>query len=373
MDNYKIIKRLSSGMFGTTYLVEKDNEKFVIKRQKILSSQRKKDYKHGLWREIDVYNFINTLKKKDQIFFNIMHDYKIYGNCKHIQKRPFKVDKDNPFRKTLDKLDKSKYCCDILIDYINGITLHDYLIKNKVSKKQLYSFMTQLIKIVDILYRGGYSHNDIHPGNLMVIKTNEKSFKYKGKEIKFYGNQIVCIDYGEALHKKYKMKEDFYQDFKKDRKQFKFNELWHCLIDLFDNGAKLINDCKKKNKKLPWERKKNGFNERMYKIYKLHNDFWNKIVNKYSKIYKKHTIQILEDNYNKKDITIPFNKLNKDTKRLIECIAYEFIMEYPKLASQYAGWCSTEKMLLSKKEVQDYLKITKQNDLEKWCFRGLGI
>jgi hypothetical protein len=111
----------------------------------------------------------------------------------------------------------------------------------------------------------------------------------------------------------------------------------------------------------------------MYKIYKLHNDFWNKIVNKYSKIYKKHIIQILEDNYNKKDITIPFNKLNNNTIRLIECIAYEFIIEYPKLASQYAGWCSAEKMLLSKKEVQDYLKITKQSDLEKWCFRGLNI
>lgn len=371
MDDYKIIKKLSSGMFGTTFLVEKDNKQFVIKRQKILSNQ--KNYKHGIWREIDLYEYINTLNNNNKKYFNMMYDYKIYGNCKHIQKRPFKIPKEHPSKKLLDKLDKSQYCCDILIDYINGITLYDYLVKNKVSKKQLYSFMVQIIKIVEILYKGGYSHNDMHPGNLMVVKTNDKSFKYKNKEIKFYGNQIVCIDYGEVLHTKYKLNDDDYSKFKKDRKQFKFTELFYSLLSLFNNMQKLMNDCEKRNKKMPWEYKKDGISERMYKIYVKHNDFWNKIIEKYSKFFKKHTISILETNYNKKNINIPFDKLNNDTYRLIECIAYEFIMEYPKLASQYAKWCSSEKMLLSRKEVQDYLKITKQNELEKWCFNGLNI
>ena len=83
--NIKQIKKLGTGSYGTTYLVEKDGKKYAMKVQHILPIHRKKTFQYELWRELDLYEYINTLNKDDIKFFNKLYAYKIYNNCKHIQ------------------------------------------------------------------------------------------------------------------------------------------------------------------------------------------------------------------------------------------------------------------------------------------------
>ena len=134
--NYKKLKVLGVGMFGTTYLIEKDGIKYALKTQHILASQKKKDFKYELWRELDLYNYISKLNKNDKKFFTQLYDYKIYNNCNHKQKRPFKIfDTNKPFYKILSKLDKSTWCVDMLIDYHGKWTCSDYLAKYSITSK----------------------------------------------------------------------------------------------------------------------------------------------------------------------------------------------------------------------------------------------
>ena len=84
-DDLQIIKKLGSGTFGTSYLVKtiKNNKEYVLKTQKIFYSDKKlkdniRNYKEQIWREIDLHEFINTIDKKNQLFFTKLYDYKIF-------------------------------------------------------------------------------------------------------------------------------------------------------------------------------------------------------------------------------------------------------------------------------------------------------
>jgi hypothetical protein len=50
--NISVIKTLGTGMLGTTYLVNYKNNKYALKVQNILPSEKNKNYKNALWREI---------------------------------------------------------------------------------------------------------------------------------------------------------------------------------------------------------------------------------------------------------------------------------------------------------------------------------
>ena len=105
------------------------------------------------------------------------------------------------------------------------------------NKKIVFSIALQICKIVQIIGSKGYIHNDLHSGNLMVIKTDDKFFDFNGKKIPTYGNQIVCIDYGNILHKKYKNYEDWYKEYltTNTNKQLQYNEIFRALCKLFNN------------------------------------------------------------------------------------------------------------------------------------------
>ena len=57
--NFNIIKKLGSGMYGTTYLIKKDDKKYAMKIQKILPEHVNQNLSIGIWREIDLYNYKN--------------------------------------------------------------------------------------------------------------------------------------------------------------------------------------------------------------------------------------------------------------------------------------------------------------------------
>ena len=91
-NNYKIIKELNKGYSGIAYLIEKDDKKYVLKRQKLLPKEVKLNYKYSIWREIDFNKFVNKLPILKQKYFMKMYDYKI-NKCNY-QHKPKYVDPD---------------------------------------------------------------------------------------------------------------------------------------------------------------------------------------------------------------------------------------------------------------------------------------
>ena len=142
MDNYKIIKKINEGFFGVVYLIKIDNKKYVLKRQKILKKDMKFDLKHNIWREIEFSQFINKLPKRDKNYFMLMNNYQII-ECK------MKKFHDNINDPKLKKLNNSKYCIDIIYEYKNNI-YNDIVIKNKISLKEKYSSLIQILNALII-------------------------------------------------------------------------------------------------------------------------------------------------------------------------------------------------------------------------------
>ena len=104
-NNIKVIKKLGIGAYGTTYLCNYKRKQYALKVQHILETDKIKDYKNELWREIDLYEYINTLPKKDQRFFTKLYGYVIYNGCTHKQIRTFTPnfdDKKNKFAQHLN-------------------------------------------------------------------------------------------------------------------------------------------------------------------------------------------------------------------------------------------------------------------------------
>ena len=174
LNKLKKLKVLGSGFYGTTYLVVINKKKYALKIQHVLPVYKIKNYKYEIWREIDLFNYVENLKDKDRKFFLRLHKYEFHDNCKHIQKRPYKLGHNYKLAKSIKKLDNSKVCCFFLTDYLGKWSLQDFIAKKSFSFDLTFSFILQLLNIINILSKGGYYHGDLHPANIMVIKTNEK-------------------------------------------------------------------------------------------------------------------------------------------------------------------------------------------------------
>ena len=370
-NDMKVIKKLGTGMFGSVYKVIYNNKKYALKIQHILPKDKVKNFNNSLWREFDVYNYINTLNKDDQLFFTRLYSYKIYNKCTHIQKRPYKINLDdskNEFSKQLKKLDKSDWCVKYLLDYKGSDTLETFLQKNNLAQKQVYSLCLQICKIIYILYRGGYSHNDLHPGNIIISKTNKKSFYFMDKKISYEGYQLTSIDYGEVLGKKFGIKYDGYKKyFLLDRKNWMFIEIFYCTFFIIDNLSKNIADCKKLKKKLPWERKGNTYDIATIKMLTNYKNFYKTVKNKYIRQFPKgeKLMNYVADNISQiKSINeIVLKQKNEQSFwNIINRIVYEFQLLFPKKYSEYWKWPTYHKMLLPVDVTKKLLSINNYED-----------
>jgi hypothetical protein len=253
----------------------------------------------------------------------------------------------------------------MLIDYHGKTTINDYLKKYKLTLKQLYSVSIQIIHIITILYRHKYSHNDLHLGNLMIQKTKEKYFYFSNKKITFYGLKINIIDFGDILHKKYKQnysKRNITRLFKFNRKKQYMKELLTTLSLLFNEEVKLIEDCKKIKKIIPYNSKINYTNKGFKYIVKKYPDFYLKTIEKYTKIFpknKKELIYLYEERNSNKTIQQLIKeknvkKENEELRIILYLIKLEFHYYYPEEYCKYFGWCSTRKIKISKDFFQQF-------------------
>jgi len=375
-NDINIIKTLGAGMLGTTYLAKYNNNIYALKIQHILPNDKNKSYKNALWRELDLYDYINTLKPQQQIFFTKLYGYEITNNCKHKQIRPYKIDftKKDKFAVEQLKLDKSDWCVKLLTEYKGKKTLQQYLFKNTLTIDQTYSIILQICNIMIILYEGGYSHNDLHAGNIMLNFTEEKTFKFLNKRIPFNGLQITAIDYGEVLHKKFKINYKNGNDvFLKNRKQFLFDELYNSMMLVIINFDKYIGDCKRMKQKLPWEYNYNTFDNGVKLLINEQYDFFTETKLKYVELYpkSKQLLYELEENINKLTMEkIVSNKKNEYYfwKVMIR-IVYEFRILHPKLHSEYFKWCSYHQCNLPKQDILDIMLLTDAEELLKYVLK----
>jgi serine/threonine protein kinase len=372
-----IIKTLGVGKFGTTYLAKYNNDNYALKIQHILPSDRNKSYKTGLWRELDLYDYINSLQPKQQIFFTKLYGYEIIDNCTHKQNRPFKIDinnKKDKFAIEALELDKSNWCVKLLTEYKGKRTLQQYLYNNRLTVPQTYSIILQLCNIMLILYEGGYSHNDLNTTNIMLNFTEEKTFKFLNKRIPFNGLQISVIDYGKVLHKKFEM--NFLKKFLEDRKSFFFEELYSTMYYIITNYDKYVNDCIKMNQDLPWVKDFYYFENGIKKIINEQHDFFTETKNKYVKIYPKSTVLIntVEENINKSTIKKIIKNQNDKTYfwKVIDRIVYELRLLHPKLHSEYFKWCSYHKCNLPKQDILDIMLLTNVDELFNYLINKIS-
>lgn len=374
-DNVKVIKKISAGMVGTTYMCSYKKDYYVLKILHIFENERHKDYNVEIWRELELYKYVNKMSKTDQLFFTKLYDYKIYDNCSHIQIRPFKFNPDSEFEKTNKLLDESKWCIKYLMDYKGQHTLGNFLIEypDKLKVIQIYSLLLQIAKIVLLLKEGGYAHGDLHACNLMITKTDKKYFNINDKKINHYGYQLIAIDYGNNLHKKYKFKW-YLDDIEKYSKLFTFLDIFHCVmyvIPSFDYSLKI---CKDKNIPSPFKNRvlyNNGF----YLLFNNHIDFCKEKIQKYIDIFPEGKPAI--DEYFKYYKTKKINEIIKPYfvyfYEIINRLKYEFDLNYPKLHKKYFGWCCETKWILPKKDCLEILLINNTKDMINFLLKKIDI
>lgn len=192
MCDYKIIKELGRGMFGTTYLVEdKKKNKYAMKLQKIL----KKDIDNKKSQFAKELGFIKKIVKYPDQFITL-HCYEIIPKCDFQHKLPevfhFPNKKAEERWKTMQK---SQYCVKMVYDLLDA-ELGD--MNMKMESKKLYSLLAQLSYIVYLFEKLGYIHNDLHFGNIMYKAVQKNTtIKIFNQQVPTYGYLYKAIDYGD--------------------------------------------------------------------------------------------------------------------------------------------------------------------------------
>ena len=162
-------------------------------------------------------------------------------------------------------------------------------------------------------------------------------------------------------------------------------------MTILDGISALILECKKQKKIVPWERKINIDDLYIKKIYKLHNDFFNSIKDKYIQKFpegellfnyltknemnnKKSLHDLITDNKTQIEKSIG-HKINykkiQHFWNIIARIKYEFMVCYPNEYVKYTKWCSDFKPILPIKTYQDILLINNFNDLVNYFLNNL--
>lgn len=371
----EIINELGAGMIGTTYLAKYNGKNYAIKIQHILPEQRKKSFKSDLWREYDFFSYINTLSSAEQSFFTKLYNMQIYDNCTHIQKRPYPVPKTGAFAERMRKLDASSWCVKYLMDYHGPETLERFIQTKTISNANIISFALQIINILLILYRVGYSHNDLHPGNIMVKATSTKTFKLStNTEHKITrqeagphannGLQLVAIDYGNVLHAKYHMADTnkMLKLFMKDRQTYLFNEMFNALakIIFYDKSILTTGEkCSMQKIKYPWEYKGDTWSVGMKNIIINHTDFVTEKVSQYMAFFP---VQSMPNAAELMKALLAY--LNNSSGKsyalhfwnIMSRVHYEFMYYYPEEFAKYFARCAVIKIPYSESIVIGFLR-----------------
>jgi hypothetical protein len=221
----------------------------------------------------------------------------------------------------------------------------------------------------------------------MINSTELKNFTFLNTKIPYNGLHICAIDYGEVLHKKFKINyKDYSKPFLKNRKEYFFYEIFNDVIYVILNFDKYVYNCKKnkkkcpskgrssssflipkelENRRVPWERSNIGSHNCLKMMIEKHNDFYITVKNKYTKLFP-NSLELI--NYVEENLDNFEKKIKNEVKisliyQILRRIVYEFQINYPKLYKKYNYWCSYHHPNLPKEDILDILSITNVDDL----------
>ena len=161
---YEVIKFLGRGAYGTTYLVERNNIKYVMKKISLTKSKI-----------ADILLEVQALKKISK--YNNCHERNISSLCL--------ID---------DFVDYQSNEYVIITNYLeNAMTLSSLLTRYKESNRKMslddiVFIMSRLISQLDKLHNYGVVHNDIKPDNIIIQYINDKI-----KNVLFIDFGVSCI------------------------------------------------------------------------------------------------------------------------------------------------------------------------------------
>ena len=334
----KVIKKLGAGMWGTVYLIDYENKKYAMKVQKILEEEKTQNPKFPIWRELLFFNDVNKMPRDAQKFFCRLHGYKIQecGKYKHI--RPKNIPENSIFVKKFKEMNASNICVVLVMDYLGSISLYDYLQTSPPAKK-IYTILLQICKINKIMSDMKYSHNDLHPSNLMVTQTKS-------------GIQLVAIDYGNVTNASYG------KAYSNDSEEYYFLDLTKSLFYVLQNRPKLEKNCRLQKKKFPYEIKK-----------KYEEDVWEMLFQKYDKIIDAYAEKYLRLYPHLRKSYLEFKKGGGSSKNdmMIQLkIMNNFAIDHPQEYMKVTGWCSPPEFTLPKKDILEILGCKTRDDYFKF-------
>lgn len=335
---------------------------FAIKIQHILKTDRIKSYKNELWRELDLYKYINSLELSEQKFFTKLYNYEFINNCKHKQKRTFKVDFSNisnEYAQQLKALDSSTWCVGFILEYKQGTTIAEFLNKQFLHKtitslthKQVYSILLQIVNIILILYRGGYYHRDLNIFNLMISETRDNTYNCNGLQVPYYGYQVSAIDYGMVEHRKFKTGK-----LKKSSEFYLLDEILFGLTEILTLGNVRMETCKKDPISIHyWD------SIRIIMIH--HPTFYKEIIQRYGTPDGVRDIRKLYIDRFSYKTNKPIENLfppNHDLTALYQLtlkMVPEFALRFPKQEMKYFGWCKERRFILPKNQSLALIRCT---------------
>lgn len=205
-NNVQLVKKIGHGAAGTVWRARLDLgrpvDQLIVKVAKLLPGALLRN--HAVWRELEFYKDRRLRGWPIALDWKIIPcaDFKIAGKS---YEHPDQLN-DLPlkYRRIQQALKKSKHCLVCIMPFIEGHDLKWYL--NRVAdnglrmtgftKKQYYGWFINLLEQVAFLHSAGYTHGDIHPGNILI------------------GNGMATlIDYGTVNSKKWDSKWDPTTDF----------------------------------------------------------------------------------------------------------------------------------------------------------------
>ena len=137
-NRYRIVKQLGQGGMGSVWLAEDtqlDNKPFAIKMLPSILVSNKRAYRQ--------------LKDEALVAMKLTHP-------NIVTLRAFEENNGNPF---------------LVMDYIDGQTLDDYLAENgKMSEDETIRLLKPIAAALDYAHSKGVVHRDVKPGNVMVAK-----------------------------------------------------------------------------------------------------------------------------------------------------------------------------------------------------------
>jgi hypothetical protein len=268
--NMKVVKELASGGNGTAYLVIKNGKQLVLKVEKQDVHDKDKPLTSEYLRQVD----FNELAKKHPDKFMVLSGHGIIKKCSYIHPLTsrFINHKDENRRRRFKRKNSSTECYWLLYEpFLDGVfeSVKEEVMNND---KLWYSFIDQMLDIISILKKNGYSQNDWLYSNIM--------FKKEKNQYRWY-----LIDYGQIMHIKYPTSQLDIDLIKRDT--YRNNDM----VSFLKQFSNLVGYSKKHNMKLmPFE------------------DFKEKVKNteEYNKIHK---LKIPEKNIYKVLLALYFRKM----------------------------------------------------------------